>query len=92
VNRSSVANSLPSLDFVVESLNGTDSDDSEELASVALPETVVIFTISLRYDIQKARASSERNISKFEEKKIKITLYVVQPKRRVCSIPTREIP
>jgi hypothetical protein len=44
------------------------SDDSEELATVGVPETLVIFTISVRYDIQKTQTNKERNIPKLEEK------------------------
>ena len=49
------------------------SDDSEELAHIWGSETLVIITISVRYDVQKTQTNSERSISKFEVNKLKIS-------------------
>jgi hypothetical protein len=49
------------------------SDDSEELAHDGVSKALVIFTISVRYDIQKTQTDSERSIPKFEVNKLKIT-------------------
>jgi hypothetical protein len=49
------------------------SDDSGELAHVGVSETLVVITISVRYDIQKIQTNSERSIPKFEVNKFKIS-------------------